>query len=154
MSTRNILRRAAPTGVQTQAVQSHISVMKRIQAGNKDGIRDIMQSGNLSQYDMTTKLTPAEIDAFSADQLYELAYGGNVDYFRSPIFEGPRREETQFVASLVRDINVAESIYKCSHCGYNRILVKQVQIGGGDESMTTIYRCAHCGNGWSNSGRG
>lgn len=100
--------------------------------------------------------TPDEVQKYTAGQLYELVYGGEIDYWKSPKFQEYSIQEKDFVDELIRRVNVVESIYTCPvvSCGYKRILVRQEQIGGGDESMTTKYRCVKCGHTWSNSGRG
>src|SRR5438128_1443733 len=87
MSSRSILKRtSAPSTRKTQIVQSQVTVVRREQPGSKESIKSIMQRGNLEEYGMNTKLTSEEIDAYPADVLYELAYGGTSDYFKSPIF--------------------------------------------------------------------
>jgi len=142
------------TGVRVRTRQAQISALERVVPGDKREISNIMTQNNLVQYGMSTRLSEQQINSFSADQLYELAYGGAVDYWRSPVFAPLRRKETEFVGDLIREINVVESIYNCPACNYDRILVRQEQKGGGDESMTTMFRCTKCGHPWSNSGRG
>lgn len=152
MLSRRPTTSGAPVRIRTR--QAQVSAMERVREGDKGEISRVMTQGNLGQYGMSVHLSPNEINQYSADQLYELAYGGATDYWRSPVFVPLRRSEIEFVADLIREINVVESIYNCPSCNYDRILVRQEQKGGGDESMTTMFRCTKCGHPWSNSGRG
>lgn len=148
-------RRGTTTApVRIRTVQTQVSALEKAREGSKTEFTRIMTTGNLEQHGMSVRLTPQDINAFSADQLYEIAYGGTSDYWRSPVFTSLRRKESEFVADLIREINVVESIYNCPACNYDRVLVRQEQKGGGDESMTTMFRCTKCGHNWSNSGRG
>lgn len=85
------------------------------------------------------------------DEVYERIYGNN-DIFTSAIFNTARMQEKEYMAGMNRSIKVIESIYKCTKCGYNRIVADQKQLRGGDESATTRFRCIKCGNQWSSSG--
>lgn len=152
-----LARRGTTTGsVRIRTRQAQVSAMERVIPGDKREISRIMTENDLVQHGMSVQLSENQINIFSADQLYELAYGGAIDYWRSPVFTPLRRKEIEFVGDLIREINVVESIYNCPipSCNYDRILVRQEQKGGGDESMTTMFRCTKCGHPWSNSGRG
>lgn len=153
-ASTSVLSARATGTAPIRSASTQIVAMNKARVGDKSEFTKIMQVGNLETYGMSVRLSPQEIQSFSADQLYELAYGGSTDYWRSPVFTSHRREEIDYVSDLTREINVVESIYSCPSCSYDRILVRQEQKGGGDESMTAMFRCAKCGHGWSDSGRG
>lgn len=152
----NILRTrgstAPPTRVRT--VQTQVSALMRAREGDKREFDKIIDSNAYDKHGMSVRLSKKEVGMYTADQLYEMAYGGSSDYWMSATFSGMKARERQYVSDLIREINVVESIYKCPSCSYDRILVRQEQKGGGDESMTTMFRCTKCGHAWSNSGRG
>lgn len=152
----NVLRTrgTGSSSVRVRTVQTQVSALVRAREGDKGEFNRIINNNTYSQYDMSVRLSKKEIDTYTADQLYEMAYGGSSDYWRSPLFSSMRDREREYVSDLIREINVVESIYKCPSCSYDRILVRQEQKGGGDESMTTMFRCTKCGHSWSNSGRG
>lgn len=147
-------RGTSSTPVRVRTRQTQVSVLERAKEGDKGEISRIMSQKDLNKYDMNTLISSSDIERFTADQLYEIAYGGSIDYWRSPTFSSLRLQENNYVNDLIREINVVESIYNCPVCNYDRILVRQEQVGGGDESMTTKYRCTKCAHAWSNSGRG
>lgn len=93
----------------------------------------------------------ADINTYTAAQLYEMVYGGSPSYFLSPPFDGPREQERVYMENIISNVNVVESIYTCSNCLYHRIIVDQKQLRGGDESATSLYRCVRCGHSWANS---
>lgn len=95
---------------------------------------------------------PAEVIArYDAHQLYDILYGGTVDYWQNPVFIEMAKNEDAYIEELTSQINVEESIYICPSCGYDRIHVSQEQSRSGDESMTARYRCMRCGVQWSYS---
>lgn len=133
------------------APTAQIQSMERMQAGSKVGLISMMES---KMHGITNSIPKDMTEQYTADELYEIVYGGSSDYFQGQVFDMYREEEDMFIRSLTREINVQESIYKCSNCGYDRIRLKQEQQGGGDESMTSLYRCARCSHSWTNNGRG
>lgn len=147
-------RRTTTTAPSMRTRQTQVAAIDRVREGDKAQISRIVNAGGLERFGIIMKPTQEQINTYSADQLYEIMYGGALDYWRSPVFSTLRRKETTFVDDLIREINVVESIYNCPACNYDRISLTQEQIGGGDESMTTKYLCTKCGHRWSNSGRG
>lgn len=150
--TSVLARRGTGTApVRVRSAQTQVSALARARKGDKTEFKRITQLGT---YEMVMLPSSEEIEMYTADQLYEMSYGGSHDYWRSPVFSRLRDQEREYVSDLIREINVVESIYNCPVCNYDRILVRQEQKGGGDESMTTMFRCTKCGHPWSNSGRG
>lgn len=95
-----------------------------------------------------TTFTQEDIDAHTASELYEMAFGGSVSYFDSPTFDRQRKDENTYIANMTRTLNVEESIHECPRCRYTKIIVSQKQLRSGDEGMTTLLRCTKCGNEW------
>jgi DNA-directed RNA polymerase subunit M/transcription elongation factor TFIIS len=154
--SRGILSRRATAKPASTIIskQTQTNALKEMEEGNKILLTEVMNQGDLLKYGMTNQLSPQIINTYSAYQLYELAYGGSIDYWKSPVFGSERSLEDEFVSDLIREVEVVESVYDCPVCRYNRILVRQEQKGSGDESMTALFRCTRCGYGWVNSGRG
>jgi len=144
---------AAPSTVRLRVKQKQVSAMERAIKGDKNIIARILQiQENIKKYGIIN--SNIDIEKYDTDQLYEMLYGGSSDYWKSSTFSEQRISENEYINNLTREINVVSSIYICPQCSYDRILVRQEQKGGGDESMTALFRCTKCGYEWSNSGRG
>ncbi len=120
-------------------------VRRRATGGNKSYFSNTTLLG---QAEATVTLTQDDINKHTIEELYELAYGGDSDYFLSPVFNAQRKEEQEYITNMTRTLNVEESVHECPRCKYTKITVIQKQLRGGDEGMTTLLRCTKCGNEW------
>lgn len=135
----------------TQILQR--SVIQRAAPGDKTIFRTIATNLTLQQEMGVIHVpTEAEINNYSAEQLYEIVFGGSSNYFASEVFTKQREEEKEYLIGFTRNANVIESIYECPKCHYRRIRVDQTQSRSGDESQTARYRCIRCNTPWSHSG--
>lgn len=142
-------RRPAST-VSRPATIVQRSILQRAVAGDKTVFTNLTQE-RATALGFTYVPTSDEVAQYNVEQLYEMAYGGNAQYFDSPKFDVPRAEEAKFLTGATKNVNVVESIYTCSVCQYQRIVVNQGQFRSGDESLTSQYRCIRCGHFWKQS---
>lgn len=135
----------------TQILQR--SVIRRALPGDKTIYRTIATNETLRQeLGVVYVPTEAEINNYTAEQLYEITFGGSTNYFASDVFKSQRSEEAEYLTGFTRNANVIESIYECPKCEYKRIRLDQTQSRSADESQTARYRCIRCNTPWSHSG--
>lgn len=113
-------------------------------AGEKDFFRNLGPRDYPGYY----KPTRDEIEKYDLYTLYRLFYGESVEYFDSPVFDEARRQEREELDSMIRDVEVEESIYTCPRCHSKKIRVRPVQDRAGDESQSVRYVCVRCRYGW------
>lgn len=116
----------------------------------KPGDKNIFSNESLLKEAEATEVSfnREDLDKYTVNELYEIAYGGDVDYFSSSVFSQQKKNEMEYISNMTRTLNVEESIHECPRCRYTKVIVSQKQLRGGDEGMTTLLRCTKCGYEW------
>lgn len=145
MSRVMFSRKTAPkTSAPMAAVQS--SVTKTIKPGDKSVFLDPLGA---QKYGFVHTPSPSEYQKYTATQLYELAYGGSIDYFNNTVFSKATSLEETLLQDLSSGANVTEGAKTCPACGYNRIISSAKQLNAGDEGQKELNLCARCGKRWA-----
>lgn len=123
------------------------SVRKVAVSGDKN-IFLTMSPEKKEEYGILIDVDQEQINKLDVEQLYEIVYGGNSQYFDSEAFVQQKKDEEEYLANSTRTLNVEDSIYRCPRCKYNRIIVGQKQLRGMDEGMSTLMKCTNCNFEW------